>query len=99
MPRYERKAAPDFLLVARMDVRRIADVDRHREPGVRDLARSPPLRLPELRPTGLDRLLLRGVEIRERDDEEWEIAELKAPAPISDQRRQQPPILQPERPV
>ena len=67
--RRQRQASAHFLLVSWVNVRRIADVNRHRQAGVGDCADRPPLRFANLRPARLDWPLLQRVVIRQRDDQ------------------------------
>ena len=74
----QRQPPADFLLVARMDVLGVADVDGHRQAGVGDRAHGAPLRFADLRPARLDRVLLQRIVIGQRHDQEREIPHLEA---------------------
>ncbi len=87
-----REPISDLLLVRRMNVPAIAEIDRDREAGIAILLDCTTLRFAHARPTALDRLRRRLTEVRELHDQERYIA-AEAAAPIGHPMTQQRFVL------
>ena len=70
VPRGARQAPADFLLVGRMDVVAIADVDGHRQTGIAVRGHRAPLRIAQPRPATIYRRGRELVPVRELHHEE-----------------------------
>ena len=94
LQRRERQPPADLLLLARVDVVRVADVQRHRHRRPR-LAQRQRLRLAQLRPRALARRRLRLLllEVRELHEQKRQLRIVPGRAPGADHRREQRAVL------
>ena len=71
--RPQREPLPNFQLSVRVKILRIADIDRDRHPGPRDVLKRPQLRLAQFGPRRFTRILGRGSMIGQLHDQEFQI--------------------------